>query len=101
MANINLKRKHNLSRDGARAKVEEVAKSLQNKLGVKYHWDGDSLRFERTGASGFIDVGTEGEVDVEVKLGLVLRPMKGIIESAINEGFDTALADSNGDSKLA
>ena len=43
----------------------------------------------------------QGEVEVEVKLGLVLRPMKGMIENSINDGFDTALADSPGDSKLA
>lgn len=101
MANIHIKRNHNLDRAAARAKVEELAKSLQDKLGANYHWDGDCLRFTRTGASGFIDVSREGEVEVDVKLGLVLRPMKGMIENSINEGFDTALADPSGGSKLA
>ena len=100
MANIRIKRKHNLNRDDARVKVEELAKSLQGKLGAEYRWDGDCLRFQRSGASGFIDVRRDGEVEVDVKLGLVLRPMKGMIENSINEGFDTALADTK-DSKQA
>jgi putative polyhydroxyalkanoate system protein len=100
MTNIHLKRNHNLDRDDARAKVEELAESLKDKLGAEYHWDGDTLRFQRTGASGFIDVSREGVVEVDVKLGLVLRPMKGVIEKSISEGFETALADSK-DSRLA
>jgi putative polyhydroxyalkanoate system protein len=100
MANIRIKRKHNLNRDDARAKVEELAKSLQAKLGANYQWDGDCLRFKRSGATGFIDVSREGEVEVDVKLGLVLRPMKGMIEKSINEGFDTALAGTK-ESRLA
>lgn len=101
MANIHIKRKHDLNRTAARAKVEELARSLQEKLGTNYHWDGDCLRFKRTGASGFIDVSREGEVEVDVNLGLVLRPMKGMIETSINEGFDSALGGSDGGSKLA
>ena len=101
MANIQIKRKHNLDRSEARVKVEEFAEALQHKLGATYRWDGDRLRFERTGASGYIDVSREGEVEVDVQLGLVLRPMKGMLESSINAGFDTVLADASGDSKPA
>ena len=93
MANIHIKRKHNLNRADARIKVEELAKTLQGQLGTDYHWDGDCLCFKRTGASGVIDVSREGMVEVDVKLGLVLRPMKGRIESSIHEGFDAALAE--------
>ena len=94
MANIHITRKHNLSRKEAIAKVEEIAKDLQEQLGASYHWDGDSLHFGRSGASGSIDVG-KGEVKVSVKLAMLLAPMKGLIESSINKGFDVALAQTD------
>ena len=99
MANIHIRRKHNLDNTEAKARVEEIAKDLKGKLGASYRWEGDSLRFKRTGASGSIEVG-QGEIEVNVTLGLVLMPMKGVIESTINKGFDSALADS-GESKIA
>ena len=95
MANIHIQREHNLTRSDAKAKVEELAKDLQDKLGANYHWEGDCLRFQRSGASGFIDV-KDGLVEVNVKLGLMLTPMKGMIESSIQEGFDVALAETGG-----
>lgn len=99
MANIHITRKHNLSHKKAREKVEEIAKDLQGKLGASYHWEGDSLRFHRSGASGSIDVGKD-VVEVNVKLAMLLAPMKGIIENSIHDGFDVALAESD-DSRLA
>lgn len=94
MANIHIKRKHNLSHSEAKVRVEELAKDLKNKLGASYQWDGDSLRFQRAGASGSISIG-EQVVEVNVKIGLVLAPMKGMIECSIHEGFDVVLAESS------
>ena len=99
MAFIHIARKHDLSRNEARAKVEEIAKDLQGKLGASYRWDGDSLCFQRLGASGSIDV-REGVVEVNLKLAMLLEPMKGIIESSIEKGFDVALSEPD-DNRLA
>jgi len=98
MANIHIKRKHNLSRDKAKAIIEKLAEDLKGKLGAAYHWEGDSLRFQRSGASGFIQV-KEDEVEVNVQLGMLLTPMRGVIESSINQGFDSALNEA-GDSRM-
>lgn len=99
MAHIHIKHQHNLSRDQARALVEDIARDLKKELKAEYSMEGDSLRFQRSGASGSIELG-EGFVEVNVSLGLLLRPMKGAIENSIRQRIVTALADSTG-TKLA
>ncbi|MGD2111833.1 MAG: polyhydroxyalkanoic acid system family protein [Gammaproteobacteria bacterium] len=96
MANIHIKRSHNLPRDEARARVERIAEDLKRKLDAEYAWKGDSLQFHRTGASGSIDVG-DGFIDLNIKLGMLLVPIKGKIEETIREHINSALAE-NGDS---
>ena len=91
MANIKIRRQHHLGRDVARQKVSEIAASLQDKLNAKWVWNGDSLRFQRSGASGSVDVGDDF-VEFNVKLGMLLSPMKGAIENAIQQKVDKELS---------
>lgn len=91
MANIDIRRKHGLTRERARTSVEEVARELKSRLEADYAWHGDSLHFKRSGASGSIDVDDE-EVAIHIKLGLALTPMKGTIEKVIRQNLDAALA---------
>jgi putative polyhydroxyalkanoate system protein len=90
MASIHIKRQHNLGRDVARERVELVAKDLQDRLSAKWSWQGDSLRFERSGASGSVQVGDDF-VEFKIKLGLLLSPLKGTIEQTIEQQVDKAL----------
>jgi len=91
MALIHIKRKHGLSREQVRAKVDQLAARLAGEYKVKHAWDGDVLRFKRTGASGVIAIGDQ-MVDVKVKLGVVLAPLKGKIEKEILEVLDKTQA---------
>ncbi len=95
MAHIHIKHRHNLTQDQARALVEDIARDLKQELKAEYSMEGNSLRFQRSGASGSVDLG-EGFVEVNVRLGLLLRPMKGVIEKSIHQKIVTALADSKG-----
>jgi putative polyhydroxyalkanoate system protein len=90
MAHIDERRKHSKGKDKAREAAEEIAQDIGQKIGAKYRWEGDDLRFERSGAKGSIHV-DEGEVRVQVELGLLLRPLKGKIESAIRDYMDRKL----------
>lgn len=98
MANIHIKQQHNLAHDEARKRVEEIARDLKKKLNTDYAWKGESLRFKRSGASGSIDLSDEF-IELNIKLGMLLAPMKGKIESAIKEKLELALQD-NQDTKL-
>ena len=100
MAKIHIKQQHNLTHDQARERVEEIAKDLQKKLNAKYHWEGDSLRFTRSGASGHIDVG-DGFIELDIKLGLVLTPMKSKIEQAVRQNIQVAITESDSGPKTA
>jgi len=90
MADIQVKRSHTLGKQQAREVAEQVAEKLKDRIQVKAHWDGDTLRFERKGASGFIAV-SDDAVDVEISLALMFKPMKGMIEGKVREYLDERL----------
>ncbi len=90
MALIKLKRKHALGAQKARSTVDALAKKLENQLDANCHWEGSTLQFSRSGASGHIDV-SDDEVDIEIKLGMLLSPLKGKIEKTIEEEIDQHL----------
>lgn len=89
MATIDIKRGHSLPIEDAKKKAEELAKSMESKLGLTWAWAGDAIKFEAPsgiakGAKGAVSVSTT-EVRVEVDLPFMLRVMKGSIEDRINE----------------
>ena len=90
MATIKVKRQHHLGPEKARATVEKLAEKLEQELDAKYHWEGSTLVFTRSGASGHIDV-SDREVQVEVKLAMLLGPLKGKIQKTIEEEIDKYL----------
>lgn len=85
MADINITRSHSLGLDQGRSAVEQVARQLEDDLGVDYHWTGNTLRFEGEGADGHIEVGEES-VRVEIDLPLFLQPMSGRVKEEA-EGY--------------
>jgi len=95
MSTIDISRAHSLPIDAARQKAEELANSMQTKLGLTWNWAGDSIKFE---APGGVAKGTKGEVvvtatavRVAVDLPFMLRMMKGSIEDKINEKLNQLL----------
>lgn len=87
MALIHIKREHHLTREQARARVDEIARRLEDEFKVEHEWDDNVLRFKRRGASGVIGVGAN-DVEIKIKLGALLAPMKGKIEGAVLETLD-------------
>lgn len=90
MAKITVERPHNLGRDTARAKAEQLAERLASQYDLRYAWNGDSLEFKRKGAEGHIEVG-ENQVRVELSLGLLLSALSGTIKREIEKGLDETL----------
>ena len=95
MATIDITRAHTLPIDDAKKKAEELARSMAEKFGIQWKWDGDTIRFDA--ASGAAK-GTKGEVAVSDKnvrvaidLPFMLRVMKGTIEDKVNEKLSTLL----------
>ena len=91
MPNIHLKQHHALSKDEIRKRVEAVAKDLKKKYDMDYSWDGDRVQFKRSGASGLLSLGSDF-VEVDIKLGMLLAPLKGKIEDTLRRDIQTKLA---------
>jgi putative polyhydroxyalkanoate system protein len=95
MATIDITRPHTLSIDDAKAKAEDLAKGMEQKFGIQWKWEGNTIRFD---ASSGAAKGTKGEVAVTDKnvrvaidLPFMLRVMKGTIEDKVNEKLNAIL----------
>lgn len=95
MATIDIRRSHTLTMDVVRLRAEELAKDMATKLGIRWHWEGDSIKFDAPsgmakGASGAVIV-DGSTVRVEVDLPFLLRAVKGTVETKINGKLDNLL----------
>jgi putative polyhydroxyalkanoate system protein len=91
MADIDIRRAHNLGHAAARAAADRMAERLGRKFDLKGAWDGDVLRFERPGVTGSLTLGPK-DLHLSVALGFLLRAMKGSIEQAIQHELDALFA---------
>src|SRR5262245_41956052 len=90
MRRIVVYRRHSLGRVGARRLVETTAERLREEHGGTFQWDGNTLRFQRPGASGHVAV-TDDDVEVRVDLGLLLLPLRARIAREIDAFLDKQL----------
>jgi putative polyhydroxyalkanoate system protein len=96
MATIDISRSHTLEKDDARRRAEALAKSMEEKLGIRWHWEGDKIKFDAPsgaakGATGTVYVDPT-QVRVEVDLPFLLRAIKGTVESKINQKLDELIS---------
>ncbi len=87
MPDIDIRRSHKLGLKQARQRVETVAERIAEKFGIDYGWDGDAMRFSRSGVDGKIGVSAK-DVHVTAKLGLLLGWLKDPIEKEIRRYLD-------------
>lgn len=87
MPSIDIRRAHALSPAAARAVVDQVAARMHEKFDTDSQWQGDTLNFARSGVKGRIAV-APGEIHVHAELGLLLAPLKGMIEQDIRRKLD-------------
>jgi putative polyhydroxyalkanoate system protein len=95
MADLKLRREHNLGLVRARKVAQKWAQHVEKKLEMEctLH-EGeteDVLEFKRMGVDGRMIVAAEF-FDIEAKLGLVFLPFIGMIESEARKQLDEALA---------
>jgi len=95
MATIDIARPHALTKEEAKKRAEDLAKNMQEKLGIVWNWVGDIIEFKAPsgaakGAEGKVHV-TDREVRVELDLPFMLKMMKGTIETRIQEKLKALL----------
>jgi putative polyhydroxyalkanoate system protein len=91
MPKIDIRRPHQLSVPEARAVIDKVATRMQEKFGMEGQWEGDTFKFARSGVNGTIAVG-EDAVQVKAELGMMLAPLKGMVEQEIRRKLDDHFA---------
>ncbi len=90
MSDIRIRRAHSKPLEEARKAAEKMAKQLRKDFELDYAWDGNVLRFERTGIDGELHVTTR-EVRLEAKLGFLLAFLKPRIEAEVEAQLDKVL----------
>jgi putative polyhydroxyalkanoate system protein len=86
MADIHIKRAHGTTLAKAKKSAQGIAKQLEEKFDLETDWDGDCCSFERAGVDGELVV-DKTHVDIEIRLGLLMRAFKGPIQAAIEENL--------------
>ena len=91
MSDIRLERNHGFGEEEALRRVAEIEPRLEEWFGVTLSWNGARARLTGRGLSGTIRV-TADRIAVELKLGLLLRPLGRRIREGIATQLDRALA---------
>jgi putative polyhydroxyalkanoate system protein len=92
MADINIKKSHNLEISDARARLEKMAGELQSQYGIKSAWTGNTATLSGTGLKKGVVELTDRTINVQITLGLLAKAMKGRAQAQINIALDNALS---------
>lgn len=87
MAVIDIRRKHGRSMKKARAAVERIAQAIAEEYGIAHEWDGNDLRFGRSGVKGTIKVARH-DIHIHAELGLLMGALRSVIEGEIERQLD-------------
>jgi len=92
MADISITQQHTLSPPAARAAAQKVADKLASDYGLDCRWDGDVLRFERSGVEGMLTLG-EQQAALRIKLGFLMGAFAPTIEQKVTESMRKVFAN--------
>jgi putative polyhydroxyalkanoate system protein len=84
MADISIVQEHGLSPDMARAAAQTVADKMAAEFGLALQWEGDVLRFGRSGVNGALTLEAQRAV-MRIELGFPMGMMASVIESKVAE----------------
>ena len=82
MAEISIVQQHSLTPDAARSAADQVAQRIAAEYGLDCKWDGDVLRFERSGVEGALTL--EGQsAAMRIRLGFFMGAFAPAIEAKV------------------
>jgi putative polyhydroxyalkanoate system protein len=82
MSSIDIRHDHSKTPEQARTAVEQAARKLGERFDMQSHWEGDRLRFSRSGVEGAIEL-LPSQVRVTAQLGFLLSAMQSMVETEI------------------
>ena len=93
MADINIVQQHKLTAVKAREAAQQVADKLAQEYDLVCAWDGDVLRFERSGVDGSLTLEKE-QAQLQIKLGFMLSAFASTIQGKIAEKMRKVFTES-------
>jgi putative polyhydroxyalkanoate system protein len=91
MADINIVQEHNLAPEQARAAAQQVADKLAEQFELECRWDGDVLRFERSGVDGTLTL-EPSRARLHIALGFLFSAFSSQIEDKVAAKMRTVFA---------
>jgi len=92
MSKISVSRNHHMNHDELLAEVERLADKLVAKYGGDYQWNGDQLTYNYSGGVTACIQCTEADINVDVKLGMLMAMFKGSISKEIEDYLDSHIS---------
>jgi putative polyhydroxyalkanoate system protein len=91
MADISIVQEHALTPGMARAAAQKVADKIATEYGLACRWDGDVLRFERSGVQGSLTLEAE-RAAMRIQLGFLMGAFASTIEAKVAESMRRVFA---------
>jgi len=92
MSKITVSRNHNMNHGELLTQVEHLADKLVAKYGGEYQWDGDELTYNYSGGVTACICCTEKDINVDVKLGMLMGMFKASIAREIEDYLDSHIS---------
>lgn len=86
MTAISIVQPHALTPDHAKTAAQKVADRLAGEYGLACRWDGDVLRFERSGVTGALTLQPQ-QAHMSIKLGFPMSAFAGAIQAKVAENM--------------
>jgi putative polyhydroxyalkanoate system protein len=95
MADISIVQAHSLSQEQAREAAATVAAKLARDYDLACKWDGDVLRFERSGVQGALTL-HEQKAEMKISLGFLMGAFSSTIEAKVAEKMRKVFGAASG-----
>ena len=82
MTAISIVQEHALSPDHARTAAQQVADKIAGEYGLACRWDGDVLRFERSGVQGALTL-EPSQAHMSIRLGFPMSAFAAAIKAKV------------------
>ena len=92
MAQISMKRAHDLETQEVRVRIERLANKIGDRIGGTWEWQGDEVVSEARGVKARVGY-DECSISVEVSLPTAMRPCRRKLEVKIDEYLVRFLAE--------
>jgi putative polyhydroxyalkanoate system protein len=90
MPDISIRREHALGVRKAKIIMDKMAERLAEEYDLETQWEGDMLRFRRGGIAGNMRV-EDNLLEIDMDVGMMLRPFRGQIEEHLHTALDKML----------